>query len=297
MARPRKNPSDESTPAPEKPKASAPAAEPDATAAAAAFARVQPELASLKPEELRPINVDITAAAHVALATATKLQALRDAVVAELPKHPIQSLDNLADYALAAWFANLVFTLAGGGGDPHKQLVEEAGGLRKTLLVSAEPLALKGLIEAEKLKEIRSGSGRGADLANDLVELSHLYREAWPRIKNKTITELEEVDRAGKLGEQLRALAAVRDSGTAKGTPEEIADGRARAFSLLQKVYDENVRAVTYLRWREGDVEAYAPSLFKTPRVRKAKATDDGSTAAPPAVEADEAKGDEPPAI
>jgi hypothetical protein len=54
---------------------------------------------------------------------------------------------------------------------------------------------------------------------------------------------------------------------------------------------------VTYLRWREGDVEAYAPSLFKTPRVRKAKATDDGSTAAPPAVEADEAKGDEPPAI
>lgn len=296
MARPRKNP-EEGLSAQEKSKTSV--AEPDATAAAAAYTKVEPELASLEAEDLRPINVDIPAAVHVALGVAPKLKTLREELVAALPKHPINYLDNLEYYALAAWFANLVHTLSGGGGDPYKQLIEEAQGLRKTLLVAAEPLALKNLIEAEKVKAIRSGQGH-KDLAQDLIDLSALYREAWSRIKNKTVAEIEEVDRASTLGHQLQSLLAVRESGAAEGSADEIEERRARAFSLLQKAYDETLRAVTYLRWRDGDVEAFAPSLFKAPRApRKAKgASDESATAAPPATEPEVlSTGDEPPAI
>ncbi|MBI5479925.1 MAG: hypothetical protein HY906_13755 [Deltaproteobacteria bacterium] len=39
-------------------------------------------------------------------------------------------------------------------------------------------------------------------------------------------------------------------------------DRRDRAFTLLVNAYDTFQRAVTYLRWNEGDAGTIAPSLF-----------------------------------
>jgi hypothetical protein len=42
----------------------------------------------------------------------------------------------------------------------------------------------------------------------------------------------------------------------------ETARIRQQAFTLLVKAYDETRRAVSFLRWREGDADTIAPSLY-----------------------------------
>ena len=43
-------------------------------------------------------------------------------------------------------------------------------------------------------------------------------------------------------------------------------EDRARAFTLLVRAYDDCRQAASYLRWREGDVDDFAPSLRPKPR-------------------------------
>ncbi|WP_438043097.1 hypothetical protein [Sorangium sp. So ce128] len=117
------------------------------------------------------------------------------------------------------------------------------------------------------------------DTANDLVALSALFSGSWPEIAGKTAATEAEVRRAGELGPELLAALGVREHG-APG-PSEAADRRARAFTLFVDAYDQTRRAVTYLRWKEDDVEAIAPSLYKGRGGRGASSSD--TDAAPPA--------------
>ena len=52
-------------------------------------------------------------------------------------------------------------------------------------------------------------------------------------------------------------------------------DTRQRAFTLLVTAYDEVRRAVTFVRWAEGDADAFAPSLYAKSRKRRPGASDD----------------------
>jgi hypothetical protein len=81
------------------------------------------------------------------------------------------------------------------------------------------------------------------------------------------------VRRAGELGPELLAALGVREHGVAPG-PSEAADRRARAFTLFVDAYDQTRRAVTYLRWKEDDVETIAPSLYKGRGGRGASSSD-----------------------
>jgi hypothetical protein len=100
------------------------------------------------------------------------------------------------------------------------------------------------------------------DTASDLVALSALFSGSWSEIAGKTAATEEEVRRAGELGPEILAALGVREHGAAPG-PSDAADKRARAFTLFVNAYDQNRRAVAYLRWNEGDVESIAPSLYK----------------------------------
>lgn len=271
------------------PGAEAPApapAEPELKIAAAAYARLAEERKALGDRpELPGDPRQILDAATKAL---PRLLSLRDAIAEGLPKHPIQLLDNLQEYLQAASFSDRLVSLTANtetGGDKFNEMLEEARRLRKLLLSSAEPLVLKGLIEEAKVKAIRSGAGH-EDLAGDLIELAALYTEAWPRVKNKTVVENEEVELTRKLGHELQDLLVLRKSDSAKLSPEECTEQRDRAYALLIRAYDETARAVHYLRWHEKDGDSFAPSLFKAKRGRPPK----GETTAspPPVVEVDD---------
>lgn len=284
MARPKKQ---DSTPSltSTSTSASAPSAP---NAAAEAFAKIEPELAALTPEELTPITVDVSAAVTAVLAAAPKILALRDAIVEQLPLHPIEPIDELATYAHGAWYAHLLHTYANGSPEAAKAMIDEAQKLREDLLVAAEALAHRGMLDADAVAGIRKGHGH-ADTAGDLTALSTLFKGSWSKVSSKTAVEKTEIDRAEELGPAVMVAIAVRKSG-AKSTDTE--GQRTRAFALLARAYDSCRRAVSYLRWMEADTDSIAPSLFKKRAGRKpgsAKKEEDAAEVASGATEADEA--------
>ncbi|WP_437329039.1 hypothetical protein [Sorangium sp. So ce381] len=269
-----------SAPLKKKPAPKRPATPPQA---AAAFDKVAPEMDALERDALLPINIDIPRAVSQVLGVLPGLLALRPLIAERLPTHDVGLVDRLETYALAAWYAHLAWLSSGGAQNGLKQLVEEAVPLRANLLGDAEALARRGLVDAETVAEIRTGNGH-MDTANDLVALSALFSGSWPEIAGKTAATEEEVRRAGELGPELLASLGVREHGAAPG-PSEAADRRARAFTLFVDAYDQTRRAVTYLRWKEDDIEAIAPSLYKGRGGRGASSsdTDAAPQVAPPA--------------
>lgn len=239
-------------------------ARPPVPLAAAAFAKIKPRLAKLKTEEVTAAPADILAAVSVVLGALPSLRALRDAIVEELPKHPIAQLDDLEDYALAAWYSNVLHENQGLDEGAMKQLQEEGAALRESLLIAAEPLAHRGLLDAKRLAEIKAGRGK-EDAANDLTALSELYSAQWDRIKTKTPVEEHEIRRADEIGSKLLMAVVAKDT----GKPADSADRRARAFTLLARAYGACRRAAAYIRWEQGDVDELVPPLVRRGPGRK----------------------------
>lgn len=255
---------------------------PELKIAAAAYAKWADERKSLGERPELPAT-DLGQVLDIARKALPKLLTLREEIAETLPKHPLHYLENLESYLLAAAYSDKLVSLTANsevGSDQFNKMIEDARQLRKLLLASAEPLALKGLVEETKVRAIRSGAGH-EDLATDLIELAALYHEAWPRIKNKTAVESEEVEQSRKLGIELTDLLILRKSDSAKFSPEECLEQRDRAYTLLLRAYDETARAVSYLRWHEKDADTFAPTLIKSKRGRSAKGE---TTAAPPPV-------------
>ena len=228
-------------------------------AAEVAFERVLPELDAVKAHELAPMNLDVTYSVKMVLG---KLEGIRlyEPQLLGLPELDPQCIQKLETYALAAWFAHIE-------AQPNPQqprlraLLEEALSLRSTLLVEADALVHHGLFEASAVAAVRAGQGH-ADLANDLVALSGMYRKIWEALGGRTLVTEASVKRAGVLGTELLAALGVRAEG---GTlsEREANDTKARAFTLFARAYDEVRRGLAFLRWREGDADEIAPSLYR----------------------------------
>ena len=229
--------------------------------AAEALERVRKEAEALREDELATINMDIPVAVSTALGALANVRAMREEVVTELPKHPIESIDRLDTYAYAAWYAHLLALPASTSPAIVKTLEDEATPLREDLLGDAESLARRKKLDAKTVAEIRAGSGQ-VDKANDLVALAALFTHKWADIHDKTTATEAEIQRAAELGPLLLAALGVREVGAATA-PNEAADLRKRAFTLFVNAYDQCRRAAAYLRWDEGDADELVPSLWK----------------------------------
>jgi len=248
-----------------------------------AFAKVEPELAALDPAALVPISIDVGAAVTSVLAAAPRIREHRDAIVEQLPKHDVGALDKLESYAHAAWYAHLVHTYASGSPESAKALIDEGTRLRDGLLIAAEALAHRALLDADAVARIRKGSGN-ADLAGDLVALSSLFKEGWSKVSSKTAVEKHEIDRAAELGPAVLVASAAK-----KHKNADTEGQRTRAFTLLVNAYDGCRRALSYLRWKEGDADSIAPSLFRKRAGRKPGKKDEEGAGAEAAADAGEA--------
>ncbi len=171
-------------------------------------------------------------------------------------------VDRLNDCALlGAWYAHLVALPASNGPTQVAALDAEAIPLRENLLADAEALARRGLLDSEAVAHIRTGQGH-VDRATDLVALSALFSAHWDDVKTKTAATEAEVARAGELGPLLLNALGVRRSGQPVDAKES-AFMRARCFTLFFRAYDQCRRAVSYLRWSDGDADrVFAPSLY-----------------------------------
>jgi hypothetical protein len=232
-------------------------------AAADAFAKVEPELAAVPADALGDSTIDAAVALATVLAAAPRIREHRAAIEEQLPKHPLKGIDQLETYAHAAWYAHLVHAYASTSPEASKALVEEAGRLRDGLLIAAEALAHRALLDVDAVARIRKG-GANPDLAGDLTALAGMFKEAWGKVSTKTAVERSEIDRAAELGPAVLVAAAAKKH---KGTDTEAQ--RAKALALLVDAYDGARRAIGYLRWKEGDLDVIAPSLHKKRPGRK----------------------------
>lgn len=242
---------------------------------AEAFARIEGHLAAAKPVDLS--GLELTSVVTTVLGALPAVRAHRDAIVAALPSHPVELLDALEDRALGAWHANL---LAVHGPNVDATVLEADGQrLREDLLIAAEPLAHRDLLDRARLAAIR---GAGGPLHVELSALAELYLAHWSRIAGKTPVEKKEVEQAAKLGGDL-ALALETQAQLARvaelGDLETL---RTRALALLLEAYDATRRAIAYVRWSEGDLEAIAPAPKK--KVARAKKAPGEESPLPPSV-------------
>lgn len=267
MGEPKKKPA-KKAPAPAKPEAP-PTSE-------AALKAVQGEIEALDAGTLATINLDIPQAVSVALGVIPHLAEFRPQIVKSLPDHPIETFDKLHTYALAAYHAHILWLPPETSENRVRTLLDEAAPLRANLLSDAEALARRGRLDAETVAQIRADQGN-VDTANDLVALSALFMTKWEGIENNTAATIEEVKRAGELGPLLLAALGMREHGIPLG-PDVAADQRRRTYTLFVNAYDETRRAITYLRWHDGDGDQIVPSLYKG---RGGRAKEETQTSSP----------------
>jgi hypothetical protein len=236
-----------------------------------AFERIEPRFKELAAGELVAITVDIARAASIVLGAEAGIRALQPQIEAKLPEFDVGQIESLRDMALAAWYVHAAIAPEVDEGEV-KRLVSEATPLKRSMLVQADALADRGLLDAQRIAIIRAGRG-SRDLANDMVALSAMFRQSWGEVEGKTAVTIEELDRAAELGTKLIFAIGARDVAPAlPGIGGDAGELRVRAFSLLVNTYDQVRRAVEYLRWDAGDAQEIAPSVYTGSRTRRAVA-------------------------
>jgi hypothetical protein len=231
----------------------------DETLAGETFARLLPELQALPLDELLVINLDVPSAVATTLGSLPEIRALRPQIIEDLPKFDVGAFDKLEDYATALNYAHAQYLTATQPATDLDAVSAESTALRETLFVDATALAHRGFIDGNRLREL-SGPNGYKNLATDLLMLASVLREGLPQIQGRSGVQVAELDRAEKLGQRLMRIVGLREQGAA--TVASATDLRLRAFTLLARAYDDARRATTYLRWKFGDVDRVAPSLY-----------------------------------
>lgn len=242
-----------------------------AVSAANALEELKAEIDAVPSEEVMRIVADITRASGTCRGAVPKIVKLRSLILKEMPSFPIEKLDKLDKYALAALGAHMAASPSGAAASTVGPLLDEAGPLRQKIFVSADALAEFGIIEATRVARLKSGNG-AQDTAEDLMAGAAMILEVWDVAQNKVPISKQQLLRAQELGTDIIFKLGVRNQ--PEGEPVVSAAAairRAKAYTLFVNAYDACQRAVSFLRWDEGDAEQIAPSLFSRASRRKAR--------------------------
>src|SRR5688572_21856461 len=118
----------------------------DAPELLAAYETVYPEMMELRPEDLQPINVEVSYAVSVSLSTAASVLPSMERIERMSDEVDVRRIKKLRTYALAMSYAqgDHLFAVTRAGEMPA--LHEEGVGLRDKLLTSAVALSTSGLL-------------------------------------------------------------------------------------------------------------------------------------------------------
>lgn len=145
-------------------------------------------------------------------------------------------------------------------------ITAELSRLRAWLTSEAKSLVARGLLDRRRLSEVSGRIGRTVIVADVLLLVSILH-DHLPDLASASAVTLEVLGRAETLADELsHELSDSR-------SPEHLAavDLRQRALCLLVETYEEVRSLITYLRWKDGDADVIAPSLWRTRAQPRAK--------------------------
>lgn len=226
---------------------------------------VKRELAALSAEQVVQVNLDIHHATANAIAVRARLEALRQALHDHFRKYNSRGIDKLEVYAHALLHADSVLQQQKKSltHDALRWATDEANDRKQVLLADCRSLVDRRLISASVLDDY-SGLHGYKNTASDLELLCTVLSTHWEHIEGRCATTRTELERARRLALRMVRLLAKREQLFARIA--KAADNRARAFTLFVNCYDELRRAVTFVRWHEGDADEIAPSLHAVRR-------------------------------
>lgn len=216
------------------------------------------EMRALTPDQLLTVNLDVRAAVTTILGALPEILGMLDRIK-RLPELDQNAIASLGRYAQAAWHAN---SLAAGANAPVEEIGavnDQATAQRDTFLSDARALVHRGLVPAHRIEPFKGLLGYKI-VAYELSGLADVIIDSWKSVEGKTAITLDELKAAKTLAEHLVTLAGKREQ--APSFTAEVALDRQRAYTLCVRAYDETRRAVSYLRWHEGDVDSITPSLW-----------------------------------
>lgn len=241
------------------------------------YTQTLPEMMALPREQVLVFNLDVLAAAIAVRGNLPEIRALQEEIKKTLPMCDATCIDKLERYAAAANYAHMLHVTACEGTDELPVLHEEAVSTRDTFQADLAALAARGFINPTALRQYSGLSGY-KNVAKDLLVQLAVLKANWKNIQGKTCIKAEEMDRADRLVTRITRAIGLRDQ--TPPTMASTAELQARAMTLLVNCYDEVRRAVSFLRWDEGDADRIAPSLYANNK-RKAQATPEPPVAQP----------------
>src|SRR5512145_56338 len=223
-----------------------------------AYARVLPRAMEVRPDAVLVINLDIMTSVFTALSVLERLPPFLDEI-RKLPNFDFENVDNLRDYVLAMYAAQLRYTFASTPAEDLPTLLQEASEWRDILMADAKALVARGHLQADLLKELIGTHGY-RNVAVDLSALTTILKRGWSQFEGQIGLKKEELAEADRVALRLAAAAAHRQNSPEKVA--EVADIRQRVFTLFYLAYNQVRRAIGYLRWDAGDANEIAPSLY-----------------------------------
>ena len=223
-----------------------------------ALADLRPVLDAIPSERLETIRVDLEVALVLALGVAPKAKVFQEEARTLLGESFATPFDRLVPAARACGAAHAQHLVSLNGAEVA-DMVATLGDKRTVLLLEATSLVNKKRMPGSLLGELAGGTGHRA-MAFDVLQLTSAFRKEWAAVEAHTpVTQLE-LDQAEALANAV--MTTLGENGQADSGSSPTAELRRRAYTHFVQTYSEVRRAITYLRWEEGDADEIAPSLF-----------------------------------
>ncbi len=231
-----------------------------------AFERTARTRQAMDPNDSPHYVLEAFHAAGTALTIAPRLEKYRKAM-AKLWGFDLVHLDRLPDLARALRFCQTEIVRRAARVSQRPELLAEGYQLRGRMLAYAEALTYSDRFEAELVARVRQGSGQ-RDLVEDLIVLSDEFLRRASVIGPETPVTRENLERAAEIAHELNLQVG---QGAELDLPHsKLLDERRKLGGLLLRSHDELRRAMTYLRWRQGDAAKLVPSLHVPSGARRA---------------------------
>lgn len=231
-----------------------------------AYAMLAADITAIPEAECLTVNTDPLHAAIVAIGASKALRTLEPEIRTHLPTVDPSIVMRLLPAAKALASAHTHFVIASSPRLPIREFDEELSRFRTLFMGDVRALAARNLIDASRLSELKSPSGH-MNLAVSVLALCAHLRRNWPTIQGRSGVTLEELDTAERLGARMLNAVVQRDHMPVPLIPATLA--RKQAFTYLMRLYDDIQRVVSFLRWKQRDIDTWCPSLYYNKRTRK----------------------------
>ncbi len=241
-----------------------------------AYQQLLPELDAVPSEKLGIINVDIPSVVTLVIGSLPEILQVAGDIQKVAPEVDVARIQRLRTYALALNYAHARYLSSAPVQDNLEVLVNDAAQRFATLSADTAALIKRGLINGKELEDLGSPVGY-KNVAVSLTRFASVLSANWEKIEGKCAITREELDTTLRLAELILTAVGLKEQGATKA--ESATEYRLRAFYLLSNEYDRVRQAVTFVRWKQGDAEEIAPSIYTGRTARRREPL----TAPPPA--------------